>query len=62
VNGSGVRQQINGSWDYKKLSKDQLRVTLSIDGGPQWNATFRILDHDHIHNLDENYVAVRVVK
>jgi hypothetical protein len=35
VNGSGVRQQINGSWDYKKLSKDQLRVTLSIDGGPR---------------------------
>jgi hypothetical protein len=60
VNGQGERRQVNGSWSYAKTAKDQFRLDLTFDNGQQWKGTFRILDHDHIHNLDENYVAIRV--
>jgi len=60
VNGQGERRQVNGSWSYAKTAKDQFRLDVMFDNGQQWKGTFRILDHDHIHNLDENYVAIRV--
>ena len=62
INGQGVRQQVSGSWTFAKVAKDQFRLGVTYDNGQQWKGTFRILDHDHIHNLDENYVAVRVAR
>jgi hypothetical protein len=62
VNGNGVRQPVGGTWHFGKLAKDQFRMDLVFDDGRQWNGTFRILDHEHIHNLGENYVAIRVAR
>jgi hypothetical protein len=62
VNGTGRRQPVSGTWDLAKLAKDQFKLELKFDNGTQWSGTFRILDRDHIHNLGENYVAVRVVR
>ena len=42
-------------WLHPKAVPQALR-------GTQWSGTFRILDRDHIHNLGENYVAVRVAR
>ena len=60
MNGNGVREPVNGMWQFEKLGKDQFRLDVTFDDGRPWKSTFRILDHDHIHNLDQNYVAVRV--
>jgi hypothetical protein len=60
LNGNGVRQSVSGMWQFEKLGKDQFRLGLTFDNGQQWKGTFRVLDYDHIHNLDQNYVAVRV--
>jgi hypothetical protein len=60
MNGNGVRQSVSGMWQFEKLGKDQFRLAWMFDNGQQWKSTFRILDRDHIHNLDQNYVAVRV--
>ena len=62
VNGTGRRQPVSGTWDLAKLAKDQFKLELKFDNGTQWSGTFRILDRDHIHNLGENYVAVRVAR
>ncbi|HWQ94087.1 MAG TPA: hypothetical protein VN418_01105 [Gammaproteobacteria bacterium] len=62
IEGRGGREQVSGSWDFTKLARDQFRMTLNYDNGNQWRGTFRILGHDRIHNIDENYVAVRVPK
>jgi hypothetical protein len=62
MNGAGRRESVSGTWDLTKVAKDQFRLQLKFDGGTQWSSTFRILDRDHIHNLDQNYVAVRVVR
>jgi hypothetical protein len=62
VNGAGRREPVSGTWDLDKLAKDQFKLQLKFATGTQWSGTFRILDRDHIHNLDENYVAVRVVR
>jgi hypothetical protein len=60
MNGNGHRESVIGVWQFEKLGKDQFRLSLMFDNGQQWKGTYRILDHDHIHNLDENYVSVRV--
>ena len=59
VNGRGVREPVSGTWQFNKLASDRFRLDLVFDNGEKWKGAFRILDHDHIHNLDENYVAVR---
>jgi hypothetical protein len=63
LNGQGTREKIAGKWDFAKLAKDQFTLTLNFeDGRPQWKSKFRILDHDHIHNFEMNYVAVRMLR
>ena len=62
VNGNSRRKLVSGTWQFIKLAKDQFRLELTYDNGEPWNGTFRILDHDRIHNLDENYDLVRVAR
>lgn len=62
LNGVGRRETINGTWDIAKVAKDQFKLHLKFDTGNEWSGTFRILDRNHIHNLDQNYVSVRVVR
>ena len=60
INGKGGRERVKGSWDFMRLDRDQFRITLTFDNGNQWRGTFRVLGYDRIHNIDENYDAVRV--
>lgn len=62
IGGQGTRVQVSGSWNFTKLATDQFRLSLNFDNGNQWQGTFRILSPDRIHNIDENYDAVRVPK
>lgn len=60
IQGQGGRVQVSGAWEFTRLGKDKFRIMLNFDNGIQWQGTFRILSNDRIHNIDENYVAVRV--
>ena len=60
INGFGQRQNLSGRWDYEKLSKSTFRLELRRNNQPPWLGTFKIIDHNHIHNIDQNYIAVRV--
>lgn len=59
VNNSGRRETWSGTWNFEKLSDDTFRLRATING-KAIKATFRIFDHDHIQNVDNNYMAVRV--
>lgn len=56
----GSRVPISGSWKFTSLSKDQFRLTVNYSSGDLVNARFRVIDHDRIHNLEYNYVAIRI--
>lgn len=62
VGGQGQRLAVSGEWTFRKISKDQFRLELSFDNGSRWQGTFRIVSRDRIHNIDENYDAVRTQK
>ena len=59
INGQGARVKVNGDWEFVKLDRDQFRLELEFDTGEQWQGVFRIMGPDRIHNVDENYVAMR---
>ena len=59
VNGKVQNQPGAGNWTLDKLSKDTFRLKLRANNGVVWEGTFKIIDHDHIHNIEQNYVAVR---
>jgi hypothetical protein len=50
----------SGTWQVEILSAQSFRLRLLFDNGSQWTGKFKIIDKDHIHNLDENYIAERV--
>jgi hypothetical protein len=56
----GDREPSSGTWSFKKLSDDTFRLSVLLNGKPPWEGTFRIFDQYHIHNVDTNYVAVRI--
>jgi hypothetical protein len=61
VGGIGQKQAVTGRWDITKLSQDTFQLKLQFY--PQqtaWTGTFKIIDADHIHNIDANYVAIRI--
>ena len=62
LNGQGRRDPINGTWEIARLSKDKFCLTATFDGGGTWKGNFRIVDRDRIHNMTDNYEAVRVVR
>jgi hypothetical protein len=59
VGGVGEKQHTAGYWNFQKLSKDTFRLRLQFDNQSTWVGTFKIIDHDHIHNIDQNYIATR---
>jgi len=60
INGFGQKVPMEGRWDFEKLSRDTFRLELQLQNQPTWLGTFKIIDHNHIHNIDQNYIAVRV--
>ena len=60
ANGQGGRKPVSGERDVDIPSRDTFQLYLHFDTGEQWQGNFRIMGRDRIHNMDENYVAVRV--
>ncbi len=60
INGFGQKIPTAGRWSYETLSANSFRLALELQNRPPWQGTFKIIDHNHIHNIDQNYVAVRV--
>jgi len=58
--GHGQRIPSSGTWEFENLSSQLFRVILRVENGVVWAEKFRIIDQNHIHNLDMNYVAERV--
>ena len=58
--GTGRRVDRTGEWKFARLAKDRFRLILKFSNGRQWNGDFTIINHDRIHNINENYDAVRV--
>jgi hypothetical protein len=57
---NGRRMDRTGHWEFAKQAKDRFRLTLNFSDGQKWNGDFTIVNHDRIHNIYENYDAVRV--
>ena len=45
---------------FEILSKNTFRMDLQLQNQPPLQGTFTIIDHNHIHNIDQNYIAVRM--
>jgi hypothetical protein len=61
VGGYGQRVPTQGRWNVEILSPDTFRLTVSPPSGyPSQDLVFRMLDQDHVQNVQENYVAERV--
>ncbi len=59
--GIGMKQPVSGNWSTNSAGDGKFRLSLSFDDGrADFNGTFRIFDHDHIQNVDVNYMASRV--
>jgi hypothetical protein len=50
----------SGTWMVEKISNQSFRLMTQFDTGLSWRGTFKIIDQDHIQNIDDNYVAERV--
>jgi hypothetical protein len=59
VGGQGERVQTAGQWRFQKLSKDTFRLKVRMDDGSTVTGTFRVIDQNRIHNIDQNYIAIR---
>ncbi len=60
VGGTGQKIPTRGIWKFEKLSPETFQLKVQFENSGLWQGTFRILDENHIHNIDENYIAVRV--
>lgn len=60
VGGYGQRVPIAGHWNVAIRTQDTFFLTLDYSNLTRAQATFRVLDADHVQNIDQNYVAVRV--
>lgn len=58
--GQGQRIQTSGTWEFESLSTQVFRLILRYDNGVVWASKFKVIDRNHIHNIDMNYVAERV--
>jgi hypothetical protein len=56
---TGRRVERAGHWEFAKQAKDRFRLTLFSDG-QQWNGDFTVVNRDRIHNIYDNYDAVRI--
>lgn len=50
----------SGNWEFQKLSDQSFRLITRGDDGSEEKGDFTIIDQDHLHNVDVNYIAERV--
>jgi len=60
VNGQGGRIQVKGTWELMQLGPDKARITLKYNEGKQWKGTFKFINSNRTHNIEENYDSVRI--
>jgi hypothetical protein len=60
VGETGQKKQQTGKWDCETLSKKRFILRVQFEDQSTWAGTFRMIDENQIHNIDENYIAVRV--
>jgi len=58
---SGQKRPAAGWWEVDKLSAETFRLRIRFTNNETWQGTFRIFDQNHIQNIDENYIAVRMI-
>ena len=59
--GGGRNLQLAGKWQVTKISNNVFQLDEQNDDGmPDWSGQFRIIDHNHIHNISKNYDEERV--
>jgi hypothetical protein len=61
----GNSYQVQGTWSITKISDDIFNLALDYSVRPpgippRLEAKFKVLDHDHTQNIDQNYVANRI--
>jgi hypothetical protein len=60
VNGMGQKVPVEGEWSFEKLSSNTFRLKVAASDGSARSGEFRVIDRGHIHNTQENYIAVRL--
>jgi hypothetical protein len=56
----GQRVRLTGTWEMMPLSDRMFRLELHQTDAPSASLKFKIIDRNHIQNVDQNYMAERV--
>jgi hypothetical protein len=57
--GIGQRQFIQGQWYFDKISDESFQLTISSYNQQPVVSTFKIIDQNKVHNINQNYIAIR---
>jgi len=60
IKGQGGRKQVMGTWEFTQLAPNKIRIALKFDDGKQWQGSFRIINRNRAHNIEENYDSIRI--
>jgi hypothetical protein len=60
VNGMGQKVPVEGEWSFERLSPNTFRLKATASDGSARSGEFEVIDRDHIHKTQENYIAVRL--
>ena len=61
VKGAGsTKVPVEGEWSFEKLTSNTFRLDATASDGSSRSGVFKVIDHNHIHNTQENYIAVRL--
>lgn len=55
----GGPARTRGRWRLEPIGPNVFQLFLNYDKLPSWRGTFKIIDRDRIHNIDQNYIATR---
>ena len=55
----GQRQNFRGEWKFRKISSKKFQLEILFENQKSWSSTFAMINENKIHNIDENYMAIR---
>lgn len=58
--GEGMKVPVSGNWSFERLSSNGFRLGITFADGSTQSSEFKVIDRNHIHNTQQNYIAVRV--
>jgi hypothetical protein len=62
TDGSGKREDIHGTWVFRRLDKEKFHLDTTFDDGRTWSGDFDVVDANRVHNFDTNYIAIRLAQ